>query len=638
MALSYFETPPAAPATAPETPNSDQDAIARKKKEEKDRLFTHGEAKKRIDELINHFVPIKQKTLARRKIRNIEIDVEALKQTGELTDDETITSIRVCDSTIEKEKPSYLAFIKQSRRAAIFQDKIIPNKDCTLIEKEYTNKRRYAGWEMAYYEALDGGQTHAWATVEIEYSRTKPGGFNVDPIEHDKLLFWTELENLQASDEVLREYDLTKEKLREFVTEYGFEEKYVEDLIAQGEHKTYNKTFKVYKRMFRCEGYVYVCWYSPTSQGWLKAPDYLWRGKMKKVQKSIMTTEQVPMPALDGTIQTVPIQRPQMQEVWEKEYETLYPYRLYQYRKTEEKQICKSKGRIFLDLPKQEAQIALWSSFINGAVRASNVYASPKNATGDRMAIMDLELQPKKIYTNALDFWAPPYPTADILRAASQLDSQTQSESGQVAFAAVNREDSRKTAKEIDSAEKQSNLLDSVDVSLWAIFVREVETDCWSITQSLALQQQIIFLAKEVTETDMLGVPSTTMVNDYETIGRDYEIKASGEVDVIEKAEKRQKRQLFWGIISQTTLAMDFLIDMIREEFPEDAERYENALRMGDAKGAMLTQVLNVLKAVMFDEAGKLKPEFSMYAKDLGMLAKQNIEILGNQPNQENAA
>jgi hypothetical protein len=543
-------------------------------------------------------------------MRNIEVDVESLRRTGQLMDDDTFIPKRVINSSAEKEKPPFIAFLKQSRRAAVFKCRSNPTVKTDLLESEFTDKMHYTGWELPFYEALDGAQIHAWSSVEIEFDINKPGGVNIDYIEHDKLMFWLDLETAQASNVILREYDLTREKLIEFRDKFGFSKAVVDELVERvwpgGENKGDDvNTTVVYKKMCKYEGIIYVFWYAKDSTGWLKDPLPLWRGKKKKVQKQVSVQQTVVDPTT-GMPQQVSI--PQMVEEWENEYETNYPYRILTYNKTEEKKIGKLKGICFRDGPSQEAQTALISAYVNGVVRASNTYASPSNAQGTgRPMLTDLILEPGKIYSEPMDFWSCPYPSPQVLDAAVQMETAHQYETGQVNFAAINREDSRKTAKEISSAEKQTMLLNSVEVTLFAIWIREVYTDAWTIVQNLARQSVIVFLPKPVASVNALGMQEITYVNDEALLKETYELFAAGEIDVIQKAEKMQARQMMWPIVSQTTLALPFLVDIIKETFPEDAERYTQILMQGDVKAQLIQAMIPVLQEVANDPASAIR-------------------------------
>jgi hypothetical protein len=537
------------------------------------KLFDYHQAHDRIDKLIKAWSHEKEKTKIRRNMRNIEVDIDQLHRSGKLKAADTLIPVRVIDSGMEKEKPPYISFITQSRRLGVFVDKQDPHANVEIIENEFSKGMRYPKWERSWFQPLDGGQLHGWDWVEVEYSESKPLGVNIDHIGHDKLLFPTDSEDIQANDLIAREYELTVTQLRKFVTDFGFDATETENLIAREIKDNEPKNIKVYKCWWKYDKIVYVAWYANEQcNNWIKAPEPLWRGKQIQVEKMV----EVSRPILGGLF-NMPAIEPQM--FWEKEYETRYPVHPYYYQETEEKQIMRHKGRAFKDGPSQEAQTALLSSYVNGSVRSSNVYASPKQRGQDssgKVTKIDVTLEHDCIYSEPMEFWGPAFPPLDLLKGLSALETQKSVENGQVAYAVNNREESRKTATEIQSANKENALLNSVEVTLFSTFVREVLIDCWSIVQSLAMQDLIVFMPIQVpTGVDPMTMqPIMSVQNNKDVIGRDYEIYAAGDVDVIQRAEKRQKRQILWPIISQTAAALPFLMDIIREELPEDADKY----------------------------------------------------------------
>ncbi len=109
---------------------------------------------------------------------------------------------------------------------------------------------------------------------------------------------------------------------------------------------------------------------------------------------------------------------------------------------------------------------------------------------------------------------------------------------------------------------------------------------------------------------------------------------AAGDIDVIQRAEKLQARMALWPIVSQTSIANEFLIDIIKESLPEDAKRYELILRQQqqDAKNTEIQNLMKVLTEMCLDDTGQLKPEFQQYAPMLAQLKAQAENTLRNSP------
>lgn len=580
-------------------------------------------AQEKISRLITAWNEEEEKTIKRRKMRDIDVDVEKLRAMDKLRNDETLIPVRVIDTNIKREQTALVAFFMQSRRLAIFKPRNSLDYDITKIsriEEEFTQGMQYEGWNESLVKCVDGAQTHAWDAVEVEYDNSKPLKINIAHIGHENLLFDLKAKKLEACDQILIRYDLSILQLQDFENRYGFNSEAIAYLKEEAKNKSRNNNgdlVKVYKRYFKYKGVVYVCWYSPeVKDKWLKEPTKHFLGRrIKKTVTEMQTSVTVdPITGMPVTVET-PVQK----EVWEDVDESIYPVKLYIYNLNEQSTISEYKGRCHQDGPKQEAQIALWSVYINGAVRAGNVYASPAQTSPEKSGIpkrLPTSLEHGCIYDQALNFWHTDYPDASLVRAANALETQNQSESGNIAFSVVNRDDSRKTAEEITTAKQQSQLLSGVQVALESNWLRQVYGHCWLIVQSLAAQNLISFL------------PLDDGSNDLETILVVYDIFPAGDIDVVKREEKLQRRGQFWSIISQTPIAMDFLIDMIREAFPDDAKRYELLLRQNqqqqmDAVAQQNQGMKEVIKELVLAPDGSLKPEFKQYAGQLQQLLSQ---------------
>jgi hypothetical protein len=563
-------------------------------KENTNNLISFTEAKGRVDKLIGDWDKEEKATKKRRKMRFIDIDIDKLHSDGELKNDETIIADSVIDTNIRKELPPFLNYLKQSRRIAIFEPLGLgtyPQDQVAKLEADFTKGMQYPSWEIAPYKTLDGAATHGWDAVEVEFDKSKPLHCNIDHIGHDNLIFPLDAKNIQACEIVLRKYELTKTQLLTYVKKYGFSITEALRLIKENEEKS-EKNIIVYKKWCKYEGTVYVAWYGGTgSQDWLREPKPLYMGRDKKtIRQTVKPEQRMSVDPETGFPVSITVNVPTTEEVWTEEYETMYPVFILGYDETEQQSISSHKGRCFLDGPKQEASTALWSILINGSVRAGNVYASPakeSQSDSDPIKKIDTELEHGCIYNRALMFWHTEYPPDSIRIAINALQTQTQVETGDMSAAVVNREDSRKTAKEISVAEEQSAMLTTVDVILFSTWLREVYNYVWLIVQSQALRGYIPLL---VTEQDM-GGGKIVRVNNTEVIGLSFVLKSAGDVDVIQRAEKLQRRLALWPIISTSPLATEFFIDIITEAFPDDATRYKTVLQQAMLQQQMMAQV-----------------------------------------------
>lgn len=576
--------------------------------DEQNKMFDWTEARTHLVRLHDSFNSEIADTEVRRKTRKVEINVERLRQEGKLDEDETFIPVRVIDTNIQRELPPYINYLKNSRRLAIFSSIDKPTQDCDLLEHAFTKGLTYTKWEIPHYKTLDGAATHGWDSVEVTFDPSKPLNCGIEHIGHDNLIYPRSATDLQKCPRISRRYkSVTMIQLRQWVKSYGFDQAQV-DLILKKRENTHqeNETIYLYKCFLKKtnpqtnKSEVFVSWYTLNEgeSDWLKKPVLHSVG--------IKIEQQVPQMYPDMTIPGMSQQQPQTQ--WVDVPLELYPVFILPYRETEEPEIIAHKGRVYYDENKQEAQTAILSAFVNGLTRASNMYGAPAAEDGSGQSLKELEdvkLVPGRILNKPMQFWSPPYPDALMLRSLQYFDVANSEETGQVNFASLNREDSRKTAKEIGASQQQQQLLNSVQLTLFSTFIREVYSFAWLIVQSQALQNAIKFLMVEkqkpqinpVTQKPVINpvdgqpVTDTYFENDFETIKQVYDVRAAGDVDVIQKDETIQKMQQDWNLVSSSPLKDQFMADYIKLKYPEDAEKYIAIL----GQGAQMQQMKNLI-------------------------------------------
>lgn len=598
--------------------------------------------KNRITQLVNSFDFEFKATDYRRRARNITVNVADLRTQGKIKPDETIIPIRLIDTNIKREEPAKLAYLKQSRRLAIFKAKNVAKPvNVQYLEEEFTRVCQYQGWEVDFIRAIDGSATHGWDSIEIIFDPKLPGGFCFDQIGHENLIFPLDSKSLEASEFVIRIRQVTVTQLRNFVKKYKFDETQVQFVIDSTQPvrqsnsisvqsvPTEDSLREIYKVFFKQDGTVYVGWYAKEANNWLKLPEKLFLGKKKLVTNVV--EKMVPMktgvtsfgaPIIENIPQQVP------ETTWEIVYETSFPIKLLLYEENEQPQIKDRKGRVYKDDYKQEALLALWSSFINGCIRASNVHAAPKNpATGGAPKQTNVIIEHGKLWSEPIDFFNTPWPDPMILTAAQALDVQNTQETLQLSAAVSNRQDSRKTAQEIKQVQQEQSLVNGVQVTLLSVFLRDILTAVWQIVQSQALQELIVFCSQ--------NVGGGEFKNDLELIGEDYDIFAAGDVDVVQRAEKLQKQLQFLPIVGNTALGEEFLVDIIKSAFPDEANRYETILRNGFQQGKIIQQQQQekqqqqeqmMQQGVMAQGMVNMKRELSVADKNTASAMKDKME------------
>jgi hypothetical protein len=572
-------------------------------------------------------------TETRRKRRRVELRPEWMKEQGTIARDFALVPIRLIDSTMTREQAAYVAFLKGERRIAVFKtDDLLEGQppDTQVLESRFTSGMTYPGWELPFVQCQDGGALHGWDAVEVVLDVSRALHVDIEHIGHDKLIFSRDALDIQNCPNVLRSYEFTQVQLNRAVAESGFDAEQVKLLSDRFQTKdNKEKTIMVYKRFFRVNGVVHVAWFSKEGccSDWLKKPQPLFLGiKHKETQMQTQMQEQVipqmgPTGQMLNVITNVPVQVPV--EVWVDTPLQNYPIFIYRYRVTEDHTIMRQAGRGDLDKDKQEAQTATVSAFITGCIRACNTYASPETDVKGGMNINKLEstmLEDGGIYDKPLKFFNRPFPDPGMLRAIQYMSVQHQQETSQVDFAVQNREDSRKTATEIQAATQQSSQLSSVQVTMFSIFLREVYTFIWQIVQSRALQGLFVLVP---TYAPNLQTGEVLTVNDDRIVGLNYDIRAAGDFDIVQRAEKLQRMGQFLPLVQGTAAVQVILSDMLALAFPEDADRYRRAL----AQQPMVMKLLQMIgQQVTQMMAGEQNPAKQKMATDLLQFIQQQMQ------------
>lgn len=542
-------------------------------------------AHQRLRNLVNNWEAGELKaTQRRRRIRDIKVNLDDLRNRRLLQSDETYIPVRMIDTNIRRETPAYIQYLTQSRRSAIFKDLDDRNFITTKLEEAFTIATRYEDWATPFMRCLDGAMLHGYDCVEIVLDFDLPGGVGIEHIGHENLLFPMDARSIQQCEYIMRVYWCSILKLRSFVSEFGFDNYETEQLIKRIDGSGNTSTtglvmsgdslVAVYKVQFKYDGAVYVGWYHPSAGNWLKSPTQLYLGKTQK-------------DALTGEVTKLP----------EKEY----PIEMLYYQEGEKPEILAHYGRGMLDEFKQDAASSLWSAYVNGSNRASRVFGAPAGNTDTAGVIpkqTDVILEGGKMFNAPIDFFTMPYPSPDMLRGIQALDTQNSSETNQIAYAVNNREDSRKTATEIQASQQQTSQVTTVTVTMFASFLQRVYQRVWDVIKTLANDNKIAFLQIASGVDQLTGQEIKS--NDLATINRRYQIRPAGDVDVIERQEKLQQRMQFWPVVQAIPgLAGEFLTDIIKTAFPDDAERYILAMQQGSIKNNVIQGLSTMLQAAV---------------------------------------
>jgi hypothetical protein len=217
------------------------------------------------------------------------------------------------------------------------------------------------------------------------------------------------------------------------------------------------------------------------------------------------------------------------------------------------------------------------------------------------------------IDANVRQFQLSP-PNSTMLSAIQTLVTQNSQEQSQMNYAAMNRQDSRKTATEIQTASAEAQLLSATQVSLFSISIKKIYEHCWEIYKSRVID----------------GLLEPTIPLHY-FIDHEYNIKPAGDTDVVERQEKAQKMLQVWPVIQQNSaLAMIYMEDMLTMLFPDEAPKYLTQMKQDTTKTQLLQQLSAIVQSLVIDpQTGQLTPEAQPYAQQIQQIQQQVQSLAG---------
>ena len=512
----------------------------------------------------------------RRRKRYIDIDTEEERAKKNLESDEYFIPLRVIDTNVRREQAKYIAYLLQAPRDVIVKTLEKPEFDCSIVEEDFTERVRYDDWEVPILEWIDGSQTHGVDFIEVLFDINFPGHFFCQSIGYENLLFPLDAKGtIQNCSFIVRIMEFTREDLADLVLTKGFSSDKIDQILgkssstsdAQSEE---NSLIKIEKVFFKEEGIVKIAWSCvETVDGWLKAPEPFFNGRVEMSQPSI---DPVTGQMVQGQIAQIT--------------ETMYPCFMLPYIVSENKRIYKIKGRVFLDELVQEAASALSSSAITAYKRASGLYFSSENPSGNSLdeAQTEVKLRQGAIFDAQIKSFNLPYPDSSIFNAVNTIIGNNQQETSQINFAAMNRQDSRKTATEVSASQQEGTLLSGVQVALFSIAYRKFRTACFLIYYSRA-KAGLIKVKPEILNIFVSGLT--------------LKLRPAGDVDVIERQKKLQAMMQAWPVYQNTPAANVFLVKLTELLFPDEAPDYVAALQSGDVKSKLLTACSEILTGLV---------------------------------------
>jgi len=546
-------------------------------------LTKYEDAATPIQGLLSVIGTLETTALENRNSRKLDIDVDAERSDGHLDEDEFLVPAHIIDTNIRREQSKYVAYVTGSRRSAIFTSITEPTAATGELERDFTDKTRYSGWQVPLFKIIDGMQLHGYSIAEVQFDEDMPGHFAIEAVNYEDFGFPEDTRDVQACEMIVHRHYFTAIQLLDMVENDDFNEDIIDRLVDDhGQAPEVESLYQVEKVLFKHDNKVHVAWScNAKCDDWLRDPRPLYLGRR------------------DGEM---------LRD------ETQYPYVVFPYNIQEDSAVQNATGRAFADRTTQETITSLMSSFVTAHRRAANFYFAKDNEDPNNTNVQtSVRFQNGALIdANIKQFQLRP-PDTSMVGAIQSLMSQNAQEQSQINYAAMNRQDSRKTATEIQAASNEAQMLSSTQVSLFSIALKDVYEWCWRIYQS----RVVAGVLRPAASLDMY-------------LNHEFNIKPAGDVDVIERQEKSQKMMQAWGVVSQTALAPVFLQNMMRLMFPDEGEAYAEMLQTGNEKDQLLQQLMQIINSLIIDpQTGQLNEEAQDFAPQIKMLQAKVTDILG---------
>jgi hypothetical protein len=620
---------------------------------------------KRIKDVTDSMDDLIIQQRARRKLRYAEVDIEAEREAGHFQPDEVVIPQHIIDTNIRREQAPYVKYITQSPRAVICEDVIDKTLDMSNLESDLTKKLRYDGWQMAMFSNIDCFQANGYGVIKIIQDPTTPGELSFEAVEFADFGFCADSRDLQQLEMTVQAHYFTATRLKGLqggLEDVAGDETSVwnveqvqkvldapaNDNVSIEDYDLRDKSLhQIFEVMLRVKGTVMVGWACPMlCNNWLRNPRPLFIGRRKLTEPQMPKGAPSPQAIQGQQSQQLQVDPQEVQQFqswqqfqmqckaakkpcrlqdWaitviqsggtppsEKTNETEYPYILFPYLISENNTISNLKGRVYLDQDVQEAVFSLLSSACTQARRASGLYGSKDSTDPNDDVLMQKNITLKSgcIVNSKINFTQLQAPDPGIFSAIQMIIAGNQNETSNVNFAVQNRQDSRKTAKEMSLAEEQAQELSTVQVVLFSLALKKLYSSMVAVIQSRVMSGLITI------DPPVLPLYARRLI-----------IKPSGDTDVIERDAMIQKMQQSWPVVKDTPAAMPFLFIMLEKMFPENAAKFIAAIQQGmqqqqqqqnSAQATMMKQGLLLVKSLA-EGVKKLASHPEMFS-DMGRL------------------
>lgn len=508
---------------------------------------------------------------------------------------ETYIGRRVISSNMQRELPTFIQYLSGSYRHVVAKstDPDFQTNWLADIETHFTAAFRTGNWLEPHLQVVNSDLLHGRGVFMVIPSSTSALDTVPVYVPPEDFIFPTEARDLQSAPMLAVRYVISVHQFKEWADRYKWNPGVVAQVAsAFSAPDHYNTPVPVYIIFYKAGGVVQRFWYTDSQKQALTAVQPLDAG----------------LRGPDGT--ALPT--------------NTYPFFPAYYNITENPRLIERKGRAHADMHDQEALTMMWTGYVNGMMRASEIYIAFRDSgmtenpeVGQTEFIMD----PGKILKRPVDFFSAPWPDSSMLQACQALSTENANMAGQVDFAAQSRKDSRKTAKELTLAEEQSSRSSTIPITMFAVGYGVMLEFMWEVLSNN--------IRTGYNQTFMVDYPE---VRDLIASGK-ISIRPSGDIDYIERQEKLKKYTNYYQLYANTAVGMFFLRKILELAFPDEFPQMEPLLQDNSKQmGAALFGVLRQLPLDQMQQAGIIAPETAAQLQQIIAEASQTYATDQKQP------
>lgn len=512
-----------------------------------------------------------------RDAYELDISVDQARARKMVLGNETFIGRRVIAENIKRELPVFIQYLKGSYRHVTAVGDQVPLEVLNSVEGEVTKACRTGPWLETHIKTVNAMGLHGRGIFMVIPDSENLMDTDVVYIPTTDFIVPINSRDFQQAPMLGIRYMISESQFKEWAKTHKWSsEKAKAILDAYSTAETVYRNFKVYLVMTRTSSGIQQFWYSEDPNHMLSDPVPLFVGKMAPGPMGPMAMGQAPsfVPVATETYPVFPVF----------------------YEITENPVLIELKGRAHADMHDQEALTMGWTSYVNGMIRSSELFAAR-----DQQAVVEnpetlqstVLIKPGVVTKEKLIFYTPPAPDAGALMALQALRTENASGAGQTDFAASNRKDSRKTATELNAAKEQAVQSQTIPLTNFGIGYAALLNFRWSILQfNVESGFNTKFLAARPEARALVGQIS---------------ILPAGDVDYVARDEKLTKYTNFYQLFAQTPAGIYFLKKILELAFPDEYKQIEPLLQ--DNSRAVGQLMLELLKALPPQITQALPPE-----------------------------